>query len=255
VGLSRSLLAYEPAVVDDTPLMRALSAAVERYPRYGFRKLYRRVRQAGHPWNHKRLWRVYCAMGLNVRRRHKRPRPRVPYTPLLQPLRPNQRWSADFMSDALYGGGVFRTFNLIDDYNREGLRIEIDRSLTAPRVTRILDQVISVRGAPESLRLDNGPEFTSGHFAEWAEAHAITLEFIQPGKPTQNAFVERFNGTYRREVLDAWAFRTLDEVRETTEQWLAEYNTERPHETLGDLTPIEFLNQRGHPNVSIYGWI
>ena len=158
------------------------------------------------------------------------------------------------MSDALRGGMVFRTLNIIDDYNREALRIEIDVSLTAERVVRVLEQSIAVRGAPEWIRTDRGPEFTSGLFAAWCEVSGIELEYIQPGKPSQNGFIERFNGTYRNEILDAYLFDTLDEVREATAVWIAEYNTIRPHESLGDVPPIEFLSQRGHVGISTYRW-
>jgi putative transposase len=254
VGLCRSVNRYAPTGRDDSEVIDALSELAARHPRFGFRKLFILLRKAGHPWNHKRVWRVYCAMKLNLRRRFKR-RYRVEAPgALLQPIRPNQAWSADFMSDALYDGRAFRTFNVIDDYNREALRIEIDVSLTAERVTRVLEQLVLVRGRPERLRVDRGPEFTSAVFSAWCAGHGIGLEFIQPGKPNQNGFIERFNGSYRDGVLDAWVFTDLDQVREETERWLAEYNTVRPHESLGDISPIEFLNDRGHGEISTYAW-
>ncbi|MBO8087788.1 MAG: IS3 family transposase, partial [Marichromatium sp.] len=244
LGLSRSVLDYHARPRDDGPLIKALSALAERHPSAGFRKLYVRLRRAGHPWNHKRVWRVYCALKLNLRRRRKRLRALRPPQPLVQPIRPNLQWSADFMSDALSSGMSYRTFNLIDDFNREALRIEVDVSLTSARVIRVLEQVISVRGRPERLRLDNGPEFTSTAFQRWAAERGIALDFISPGKPTQNGFIERFNGSFRRELLDAWLFNTLEEVRQQADDWLDEYNLRRPHESLGDLSPIEFLNRR-----------
>lgn len=145
------------------------------------------------------------------------------------------------MSDALRCGRRFRTFNLVDDFNREALAIEIDLNLPAARVIRVLERVVSWRGYPQKLRMDNGPEFISSALAEWAEHHGIHLEFIQPGKPTQNSYVERFNRTYRDEILNMYVFRTLTEVRERTECWVREYNEERPHDSLGDLTPWEYL--------------
>ncbi|MQM38302.1 IS3 family transposase [wastewater metagenome] len=254
VGLSRSVQRYEPKRPDDGALIDVLAELAERHPRFGFRKLFVLLRKAGHPWNHKRVWRVYCAMKLNHRRRFKkRYRPEAPER-LLQPLRPNQAWSADFMSDALYDGRAFRTFNVIDDYNREALRVEVDVSLTAERVLRVLDQLLVVRGRPERIRVDHGPEFTSAVFVGWCQTHGIELEYTQPGKPNQNGFVERFNGSYRNGVLNAWLFMDLEHVREETERWLAEYNTIRPHESLGDISPLEFLNDRGHAGVSIYDW-
>lgn len=234
--------------------MGALAELAEQHPRFGFRKLFILLRKAGNTWNHKRVRRVYCAMKLNRRRRFKkRYRAEVPAS-LLQPIRPNQGWSADFMSDALYDGRGFRTFNVIDDYNREGLRIEVDVSLTAERVTRVLDQLVVIRGCPERLRVDHGPEFTSAQFTAWCETNGIDLEFIQPGKPAQNAYIERFNGSYRDAVLNAWVFTNLQQVRQETEHWLAVYNTIRPHESLGDISPLEFLKARGHVDLSTYAW-
>jgi putative transposase len=136
----------------------------------------------------------------------------------------------------------------------EALRIEVDVSLTAERVIRVLDQLITTRGRLERLRVDHGPEFTSAVFTAWCISHGIELEFIQLGKPAQNAFIERFNGRYRDGVLDAWVFNDLNHVRHETERWLKEYNTVRPHESLGDISPIEFLNDRGHAEFSSYGW-
>jgi len=254
LGLSRSAYAYEPAPRDDTAVIEALSELAERHSRYGFRKLYSLLRNAGHAWNHKRVYRVYCLMKLNQRRRHKkRYKPEAPQ-PLVQPIRPNQSWSMDFMSDALRSGRAFRTFNVIDDYHREAIRIEIDVSLTAERVVRVLEKLVTFRGKPERIRTDHGPEFTSALFVAWCDHHGIELEYIQPGKPMQNGFVERFNGSYRREVLDAYLFDDLEEVREATRHWVCEYNTVRPHESLGDIPPIEFLTRRGHAAVSTYAW-
>lgn len=165
----------------------------------------------------------------------------------------NECWSADFMSDALWDGRCFRTFNVVDDFNREALTIEVDFSLPAPRVVRELDRIAAVRGYPLKLRLDNGPEFIALALAEWAEQHRVTLEFIKPGKPMQNGFIERFNRTYRQAVLDMYVFTTLNEVREQTEKWLKEYNEERPHDALGDMTPREYLLTQ-NPEISTYGW-
>jgi putative transposase len=150
------------------------------------------------------------------------------------------------MGDALYTGLKYRTFYVIDDYNREALHIETDLSLTSERVTRVLEQVIAVRGRPERIRLDNGPELTSATFTAWAKTQGIAIEFIKPGKPSKNGYIERFNGIYREAVLDAWMFADLNPVRQAAEQWLIEYNLERPRDSLGDATPIEFLTQRGH---------
>jgi len=147
------------------------------------------------------------------------------------------------MSDALWSGQRFRTFNLIDDYNREALTIDVDRSLPAGRVVRALDRAAAWRGYPKKLRVDNGPELTSVRLADWADDNDVELEFTEPGRPMQNGFVERFNRTYRTEVLDLYIFKKLKEVQEITDNWVIEYNEERPHESLGNLTPKEYLTE------------
>ncbi len=165
----------------------------------------------------------------------------------------NECWSADFMSDALWGDRRFRTFNVVDDFNRELLAIEVDFNLPAARVVRTLDRIAATRGYPLKLRLDNGPEFISVTLAGWAEQHGVTLEFIKPGKPMQNGFIERFNRSYREAVLDMFVFQSLEEVREQTELWFKEYNEERPHGSLGDLTPREYLLTK-MPEISLNEW-
>ncbi len=159
----------------------------------------------------------------------------------------NQCWSIDFMSDSLWCGRVFRTFNVVDDYNREAVAIEVDLNLPAQRIIRVLDRAAAWRGYPAKIRMDNGPELTSVKMAEWAEEHGVQLEFIKPGKPTQNSFVERFNRTYREEVLNLYVFKRLSEVRDITDRWLEEYNGQRPHESLGDLTPVEYAAVKQGP--------
>jgi putative transposase len=143
---------------------------------------------------------------------------------------------------------------VVDDFNREALAIEVDLSLPALRVTRVLERIAAWRGFPKKLRMDNGPEFISVTLASWAEDHGITLEFIQPGKPTQNSYVERFNRTYRDEILNMYVFNTLNEVREITENWIRQYNEERPHDALEDMTPREYLNVKQPPENSNLAW-
>lgn len=207
--------------------------------------MYRRLRLDGHPWNHKRVWRVYQQLGLNLRRKPKKRLPAREPKPLCSPAKPNQSWSVDFMSDSLKDGRTFRTFNVIDDYNREGLWIEIDTSLPAARVERVLEQVAAERGGyPQQLRCDNGPELIAHRVQAWAKRKAVTMAHIQPGKPAQNAFVERFNRTYREAILDMYLFDSLAEVRALTEEWLIDYNLLRPHDALGGLPPIVF-RQKG----------
>jgi putative transposase len=252
IGLTRSAW-YRPLVdwlERDRPIAEALSALAEKKPGLGFWKLFRRLRRLGHDWNHKRVYRVYCLLKLNLRRRTKKRVPPRDPMPLLVPERPNQVWSADFMSDALYNGVRFRTFNVIDDFNREALAIEIDTSLPSTRLVRVFEQLKVERGLPDVLRTDNGPEFLGEAFVSWAKAHGIFIDYIEPGKPNQNAYIERFNRSYRNEVLDTWLFRTLDEVRELTWAWMLEYNEERDHDGLDGLTPIEALQQA---RVSTFG--
>jgi len=236
----------------DRPVIELLNGMVARRPRWGFWKLYDRSRLDGECINHKRLHRVYCAMKLNLPRRTKRHLPQRLRQPLLAPIRLNEIWALDFMADALYGGRPFRTLNVIDEGNREVLGIEIATSIPARRVIRVMEQLIELHGKPRALRLDNGSELTSTAFTEWCAEKNIELRFIQPGKPDQNAFIERFNKTYRDEVLDAYVFDSLDQVRDITEAWLPEYNEERPHDSLGRVPPLTFLPRPQRPVESNY---
>jgi putative transposase len=194
-------------------------------------------------WNHKRIYRVYIEMRLNIRRRAKRRLPARIREALFIPEGPNEVWSVDFMSDALVDGRKFRVLNIIDDFNRESLAIEVDTSLPSRRVIRVLERIIARRGKPTCLRTDNGPEFISHLLQEWCEAGGIRLVYIQPGKPTQNAYIERKNGTMRRGLLNAYLFYSLGEVRLMAEEWQLDYNTERPHKSLGYLSPVKYAEQ------------
>ena len=251
--LRRSVYRYRPRPNRDGEIIKLLLELAHGRPEQGFGKLFKRLRRLGHGWNHKRVYRVYCALKLNKRRKGKRRLPTRNPAPLQVSQTMNECWSADFMSDALWDGPRFRTFNVVDDFNREALAIVIDFNLPAARVVRELDQIAAGRGYPLKLRLDNGPEFIALALADWAEQHGVTLEFIKPGKPMQNGFIERFNRSYREAVLDMFVFETLKEVREQTEKWLQEYNEERPHEALGHLTPREYLLTQT-PEVSTYDW-
>lgn len=245
VGQSRSAW-YRPLpdqLARDQEIVTAMNAYFEQFPRRGFWKCRKHFRAEGRPWNHKRLWRVYCALGLNLRRKTKRRLPARERIPLTVPLSPDQVWSADFMADALYCGVRFRTFNVLDDFNREGIAIEIDTSITGERLIRLFSQIETERGLPATLRTDNGPEFIGQAFLDWADDHGMTVQHIQPGKPNQNAFIERFNRTYREEVLDLYLFEDLDQVREETHRWLQRYNQSWPHDSLGDLSPLEYAKR------------
>ena len=199
-----------------------------------------RLRADGHGWNHKRVYRVYCGMRLNLKRKAKRRLITRERQPLLASQDLNRVWALDFMRDTLYDGRPFRTLNVIDEGNREALRIECGTSIPSARVVRVMNQLIEVYGRPQAIRLDNGPELTAEAFVDWAKEHGVQLLFIQPGKPNQNAFVERFNRSFRNEVLDAWLFNAVSEVQSAADEWLTDYNEFRPHESLGDVPPAVF---------------
>ena len=230
-----------PQADTDAPIITALQAIVAQHGRWGFWKCFDRLRALGHPWNHKRVYRVYCALRLNQLRRTKKRLPKREPLPLAAPARLNDTWAMDFMGDSLYSGRAYRLFNVLDEGNREALAIEVDVSLPSARVIAVLEQLCAIYGPPRRLRCDNGPEFLADAMTTWGEQRGIHLHFIEPGKPNQNAYIERFNKSFRTEVLDAWVFASLDEVREVSEQWRHTYNTERSHESLGRVPPLTFL--------------
>jgi putative transposase len=201
------------------------------------------LRNQGHGWNHKRIRRVYRALALHLQRKPKKRFPARVAQPLVVPEEANQTWSLDFMSDVLSNGRTFRTLNVIDDFNREALWIEVDTSLPAERVVRVLETLLLERTTPRAIRMDNGPELISQRLDAWANEKHIELLHIQPGKPAQNAYIERFNRTYREDVLDAYLFDDLEEVRHITERWLEDYNTIRPHQALKGISPRQFALQ------------
>jgi putative transposase len=239
VRLARSAFYAPRRPRDDRPIVAAIQRYVEDNPTQGFDKLYPALRAEG--FGKCRLYRVYRALRLNIKRRGKRRLPARVKMPLVIPAEPNEVWSADFMADALWSGRRFRTFNVMDDYNREVLRIEIDTNLPARRVVRALDELVELRGRPAALRMDNGPELISEELEKWARRHGVERRFIQPGRPMQNGLVERLNRTYRQEVLNCYVFETLGEVRQMTAEWITRYNEIRPHESLGNLSPRQYL--------------
>lgn len=206
----------------------------------GFWQSYHRIRRTGDLVNHKKLYRIYTKLNLNIRRRVKKRLPARVKQQLFQPTKKNEVWSIDFMSDALWDGRKIRLLNIIDDYNREVLNIETDSSFPALKVIRCLEEICYMRGYPEKIRVDNGPEFISSKLDMWCKENKIQLIFIQPGSPTQNAYIERFNGTFRRDVLNAYVFKSLTEVREITEEWIKDYNFNRPHKSLKNKSPMEY---------------
>ncbi len=248
MNLSRSVFRYEARKWDEQELTKELLEVAGRKPRWGFGKMADYLRNKGFRWNRKRIYRVYCELRLNLRVKPKKRLPRRVPQMLSQPEAANQSWSLDFMSDSLASGRAFRTLNILDDFNREVLWIEADTSLPAERLVRILETLIAWRGCPAQIRMDNGPELISHRLASWAQEHHITLAHIQPGKPAhtvpvsfrENAYIERFNRTFREDVLDAYLFSSLEEVRQIVDDWMEEYNLIRPHEALQGMTPYQF---------------
>jgi putative transposase len=242
-GISETCYRYQAKLSGENMLVAdwllRLSQANKRWG-FGLCFLYLRNVQ-GYSWNHKRVYRIYRELTLHLRikprRRLKRDRPET----LSVPRAINQVWSMDFMSDRLGNGRAFRTFNVIDDYNREALGIEVDFSLPAPRVIRSLEQIIEWRGKPAAIRCDNGPEYISAELVAWANRKRITLIYIQPGKPTQNAYIERFNRTARHEWLDMHIFESLSHAQSLATKWLWLYNNERPNTAIGGVPPRQLL--------------
>lgn len=230
---------------DDSEVIEQLSILAEVHRRWGFWMMYHRLRKLGFIWNHKRVYRIYTAMRLNLRNKRKKRLPSRIKAPLLCPIGPNITWSLDFMHDTLANGKAIRTLNVIDDFNREALSISVDTSLPAQRVIRELEKLVEWRGKPEKIRSDNGPEFVAEAMREWCANKNIQWEFIQPGKPTQNSLIERFNRTFRQDVLDCYMFESLAEARKYANAWIWMYNNVRPHSSLGQLSPTEFLSKYG----------
>lgn len=243
VNLNRCTYRYAARKMDDGQIAQELRRLAERQPRWGCGKMTQYLRSQGHPWNHKRIRRIYRALALHLQYKPKKRLPAREARALAAPGQPDQTWSLDFMSDTLSDGRTFRTLNVMDDFNREALWIEIDTSLPAERVVQVLDQLLLWRTAPKQIRMDNGPELISRRLESWAKTLQIELLHIQPGKPAQNAYIERFNRTFREDVLDAYLFDSLEEVRSITERWLQDYNTLRPHDALMGLSPHEFKLQ------------
>lgn len=226
--------------------MELLGDLAQKHPREGFWKSYHRLRNKGETVNHKRLHRIYREIGLSIRRKVKKRLPVRIKEQLQIPSHFTHTWSIDFTSDVLTNGRKFRSFNVIDDYNREVLFIESDYSIKSSRVLWVLRHLINRYGKPQKIRMDNGPEFIANIAQTWSQVEEIEFKYIQPGKPTQNALIERFNRTFRQDVLNAYLFENLEQVWEQTEKWQYEYNHNRPHDALGGQPPVAYrTNQIG----------
>jgi putative transposase len=242
-GIPRSNFSYQPRPDKNEPVRTELRQLVEKHPAIGFWQCFYRLRRMSFIWNHKRIYNVYTQMGLNIRRRMRKRLPARAKQALFQPQTFNQVWSIDFMSDSLWDGRKIRLLNVLDDFNREIIWMEVDTSLPTLRVIRVLEALKETRGLPEMIRVDNGPEFISHQLDIWCKENNITLHFIQPGKPTQNAFVERCNGNIRKEFLNPNLFRSVDELRNKAEEWKMDYNQFRPHSSLNYKTPNEMKEE------------
>jgi putative transposase len=238
-GFARTSQRYRTRRPDRADVRARLHSHAIRRPRWGYRRLHILLRRDGLRVNRKLVQRLYREEGLAVRRR-KRKRVAVPRAPLVTPRGPNERWSMDFVTDALGNGRKFRALTIVDDFTRESPAIEVDFSLPGERVTRVLDRLAHMHGLPAAIVCDNGPEFSGHVLDQWAHARGVTLAFIEPGKPVQNAFAESFNGRLRDECLNESWFVSLADARETIEAWRIDYNETRPHSGLADRTPREF---------------
>ncbi|WP_460314521.1 IS3 family transposase [Aliiglaciecola aliphaticivorans] len=243
LGISSSCYHYQAKLSgENAQVADWLLRLTETHRRWGFGLCFLYLRNVkGFRWNHKRVYRIYRELELNLRIKPKRRLKRDKPDALSVPQAINQVWSMDFMSDSLADGRALRTFNVIDDYNREGLAIDVDLSMPSLRVIRSLEQVIEWRGKPAAIRCDNGPEYISSQLITWANQHRITILYIQPGKPTQNAYVERFNRTARHEWLDLHMFESVEQAQELATNWLWLYNNERPNMAIGGVPPKQLL--------------
>jgi len=229
---------------DDGEVIAKLDELADRYPTRGQDQYYKQIRAEGLKWNHKRVRRVYRLMNLNKRRKRKKRRlPSRIKVPLQVPEQMNTIWSMDFMSDSLENGRRFRVLNVIDDHNRGALVVEPGFSLPAERVVEHLERAIELNGCPKAIRVDNGPEFLSAVFQDYCESNHITIKYIQPGRPMQNGYIERFNRTFREDVLDAWLFSGIREASEKFDEWKQRYNNEHLHGSLGNMSPNQYADR------------
>lgn len=239
IGMQRSLFYYR-SHKDDKEVIEKLQDLSRRFPTRGFDKYYGIIRSDGLRWGRSRVLRVYRNLKLSLRRKHKRRLPSRIKEPLQSPAEPNLSYSMDFMSDALVGGRKLRILNVIDDCTRESLAAWCDYSIPGEKVVEVLEQIMAERRKPKQIRVDNGPEFRGKVFTQWCNNKNIAIKFIQPGRPMQNAYIERLNRTYREDVLDAYLFETLEQVRMLSDEWQHHYNHTYPHDGLQGKRPADW---------------
>jgi len=241
--VDRSSVRYCSTRPDDRELREAMKAVASQRRRFGYRRIHVMLQRQGIDMNIKKLRRLYGEERLQVRKRGGRKRALGTKRPMLVPDQPNQRWSLDFVSDALTDGRRFRVLTVVDDHTRECLALVVDTSLSGRRVVRELDAIITKRGRPFTVVSDNGTEFTSMAILRWSQDRQIDWHYIAPGKPMQNGFIESFNGSFRDECLNETLFSSLGEARDQIAAWKEDYNSQRPHSSLGNITPNEFVRK------------
>jgi len=241
--VDRSSIRYQSKRSDDTDLRQAIRRVAVERRRFGYRRINVMLQREGIHVNHKKLRRIYAEEKLQVRRRGGRKRALGTRRPMVMPDGPNQRWSLDFVSDAFTDGRRFRILTVIDDFTKESVALVADTSISGQRVTRELDQAIFERGRPGTVVSDNGTEFTSMAILKWVQETGVGWHYIAPGKPTQNAFIESFNGKLRDECLNETLFSSLPDAKYELAKWREDYNSCRPHSSIGNLTPKEFAGK------------
>ena len=242
-GLSETCFRYKPVLKRENQRIGDLLVGLTNaHKTWGFGLCFLHLRNVkGYTWNHKRIYRIYRDLELNLRIKPRKRLVREKPETLAVPDTPNKTWSMDFMSDRLGDGRAFRLLNILDDFNREGLAIDVDFSLPAERVIRRLNQIIEWRGKPDTIRVDNGPEYVSWKLLDWSRKQGIEIQYIQPGKPQQNAYIERYNRTVRHEWLDQYIIESIEEAQHQATKWLWTYNNERPNMGIGGITPAQKL--------------
>jgi putative transposase len=240
VDISRSLYGYRSRRPDCARLRQRMGEIAGEKRRYGYRRIHVLLRREGWKVNWKKVYRLYREMGLAVRRRKRKRIGPFQRVPLPKPAAPNESWSMDFVADGLADGRRLRCLTIVDDHSRESPAIEVDTSITGTRVVAVLERLADERGLPASITVDHGPEFEGQMLDAWAYSRGVRLSFIRPGKPVENAYIESFNGKFRDECLNEHWFVNIAHARRVIEKWRVEYNTERPHSSLGDRTPAEY---------------
>lgn len=251
VDISRTAYGYHPCREDDSKLRQRLKELAAQRKRFGSPRLHILLKREGLVINHKRTERIYTEEGLALRKKRRRKGAAGIRIPIAAPERPNQKWSMDFVTDSLVTGRRFRALTIVDDYTRECPALEVDTSLGGRRVVSVLERLGEMRGLPEVITVDNGPEFAGKALDEWAYRRGIKLSFIRPGKPVENAFAESFNGRLRDECLNTNWFLSLKHAKDVIEEWRKDYNAVRPHSSLGGLTPEEFMELDGNAKMQV----